>query len=251
MAVANYSYDNPEASYKMLHPFNVTVIDPNAPNLIDDAVAVQSVMHDAWTKQFEHLYRPEQIAQSVDPNDPKLVNAQLDRIKGSSRDPGITQYNVGKPVYLKAWMPLGPENARNADRKTVGIAKANEQPRTDLFKVIPRESLADVSNIFVRPTDVISTFPLQSRGIGSALLRSALDFFPPDMETLIYEFPFNKKTVEWLGRLSFAPNKQITDGGHMFGKYKLPQTMFLGEPVGQLIKILEHKKPWLKDRIKI
>ncbi len=184
---------------------------------------VQSVIHGAWVNQFAGRFSPDQIAETASPDNPELVRAQAAKLEDSGSD-------SSKPLFVLA-------RAEKAQLMNIfGIGKALEVHRR-----LWRPSLADVSNVFVMPN-------YQRRGTGSAILRSLLDRFPDDMETAVYDFPFNFRVVNTLGRLGFSAHKTWKE--EYFGQ-EVDQAWFRGPLVGELKQTMETKRPWLKDRVRI
>jgi hypothetical protein len=241
-AITGFTYHNPEDPD--LKNFEVVPVDPDDPNLWTIAEEYQRVMNLAWLSQFQGRYSRTQIGTTVNPSNQQLVAAQQERLRGGNRP--------GKPVYVMARFPVPSLISLGGVWYVAGIGKgttADSRPRLKrLLGGTPSasEQLADISNVFVRPRLDKTPVALQARGIGSATLRTLLDAYPEDMTTVVYDYPENRRVTHLLihGLGFHAVQNRKVD---LFGT-TIEQTRFDGQPVGELIAILEGKRPWLQNR---
>ncbi len=217
---AGFRYKNPDSDIAYIE---VTPVNPHNPqdyprSVEGTAHIFQAVMNEAWTEQLKERFQPEDITKTVSPENTALVRAQTDRLRSGNQPDA--------PAYVLAHYPSRTHMFYD------GIGKALEVKR------LLRPNLADISNVFVSPRS-------QSKGMGSAITRTLLDAFPVDMQTAVYDFPFNRRTVALLGRIGFSAKK--TWQKTYFGQ-KVDQTWFEGPEVGELIETMETKRPWLRER---
>ncbi|MGC1176741.1 MAG: hypothetical protein WA843_01615 [Candidatus Saccharimonadales bacterium] len=240
--IEGYTYRNPEAPDDVPTDWQVVPTESNGEHLPAIAESFQEVMHDAWSIQFANTYDEASIAQEVDPTNPEKVEAQLQRIRKSG--------NGEDSLYVHARFPvpslLGPGSTwyTPAIGKTVPVDARPRWERAVKRHGSEGDYLADVSNVFVRPSDVFQR-ATQQRGIGSSVLRSLLDAYPQDTPTVVYDYPDNTRVVELLRRLRFEAGK--TWNVPLFGTV-VSQTKYDGPLVGELIEVIESRRPWLAER---
>jgi hypothetical protein len=239
-----YWYNIPaEQGEQELRELDVAYVSPKERQLYDIAVAFQTTMQEAWTAQFEGMYTSEEISLTVNGHNSELIAAQMSRLKSGnfSEPPTYTIARLAVPVASNNepnWCVAGIGKGDRADNRSRARRLLGGTPSE-------KDQLADVSNIFVKPTSVELGVSLQGRGIGSAVLRTLLDVYPEDMSTVVYDYPANPRVVETLGRLGFQAGK--TWEVDLFG-HKVAQTCFDGPSVGELIETIEQRRPWLKER---
>lgn len=246
MAKTDYQYRLPETDARFPSTFRsdegfpgtfrVGAVVPASRSLGIVAQEFQTVMLEAWTVQFEGQFTEEQIRETVNPDDKAKVDAQYGRLR-------LGGQGSEEPTYVHAWIEVPKISMNGTARYVVGVGKALRVKQRFL-----KPTLADVSNVFVRPTAPEFNLRVQGRGVGSAILHSMLDHFPENMPTVVYDFEFNNHAVEWLSRLGFSADKSWPE--EYFGQ-TVEQTKYDGPPTGEVVETLEAKKPWLKKRVAV
>lgn len=242
-SIRGYSYINPDE--QPLGNFQVVLSDPQVSDHLP--ATYQAVMNEAWSEQFNTIFTAEQIAETVDPHNPSLVESQKLKLQNGNQ--------AGEPTYVHAQvgmteaMPIAPYQFWYV----AGIGKGtyvDSRPgwQRKLSSDVPQEDkLADVSNVFVRPAflNPTSGVLLQGKGYGSAILRSLLDSFPVDMPTVAYDYEFNARLQPVLQGLGFMAVEERSV--ELFGT-QVQQKQYRGPLSGELVEALEGKRPWLRER---
>jgi hypothetical protein len=239
-----YSYPNPGAQERA--GFQVVPTDLSKEDAGHLPGEYQSIILEAWAEQFSGLFTPEQIRQTADPHNPKLVANQKARIKNTNP--------ADRPTYVHALILLPKPVTQEEDHWIpVGIGKgkyADSRPRWQ--RIIssytpPEDRLADISDVFVRPTFLHGRVSMHGKGFGSAILRSLLDAYPDDMPTVVYDYEINERLQPVLANLGFQAVEGSTRPVELFGT-KVQQTRYDGPARGDLVERLEARRPWLRDR---
>ncbi|GAC1499205.1 MAG: hypothetical protein NVS1B10_01710 [Candidatus Saccharimonadales bacterium] len=236
-----YRYDYPEA--KDFPVFEISNILSRQP-VCQAAYTQQAVRHDSLMVQYQTEMTPTQIATIADPNNKRYIADEENSLKQAGR--------YGWPVYLAAELPVNSSMGKSKIGYVGGIGLAAfrqtplKTPRKSIFKPSRNRFYGDVGNIFVRPNLMNMNVKLQGQGIGTAMLRSLLDFYPDDIQTGLIEYPdINQRILPLITNLGLTEvkvnNPKIWP---LIGR----EIVYLGPSVAELKATLEDKHPWLKNR---
>jgi hypothetical protein len=241
-AFQGYRYHIPNESDPELSTFEVVPSIPTDGDFASLAIASQAVKFEALQGPYRTDYDPAEIAEHINPDDPKLVAEEAKRLQAASRTdfPRYVHARIGESL---GWKVAGVGHA--------DYVPGNDGSWTRLTGLLSRRAEAarslDVTDIVVRPA--LGDIELQRKGIGSAMLYSMLDGVPDDTPIVAHAYSINRIARPVLGSLSFelVDEYQHDQPKNLFGR-RFNRSLYNGLSRGDLRQLLIDQKPWLPYR---
>jgi hypothetical protein len=247
-APQGYRYHNPNEADPSLNTFEVV------PSIAEDgdftalAADYQAIEYAVSQEMYSGYFSPEQIAQTVNPDNPRLVSQQA-KCLSEAADAGVQNYLHARIAVP----PLSP----GLGQYVTGIAHVEYDMSGGLHRRVPRltrraesPQAADISAIFVRPTFLGGNdIDLQGNGFGSALTFSLLDKIPDDnMPLIVRAFPINREVQPLLRKFGFHVVDLGSAAVKLFNTQTFNRDQYRGPTRGELRQQLVDTAPWLAHR---